>query len=196
MTTAMHDSATHDPPAGLVGGLAVRLVVGLIVGLTVGGMVGETGGLIDSHGPLCVWQVVPPVNITEPHPGVFVVDFGVQHGNLRHHSWAAFSRNLQRYATPPRALWGCASLGEQASAPDADACLQSDAVPVRFGAPLQTNLAGVCKLSNIKLARGAHVTLRHGEILQHAGLPDLGKNVDPTMPYVLWPCCDRAVTVL
>ena len=53
------------------------------------------------------------------------------------------------------------------------------------GPPFQTNLAGVCKLSNIKLARGASVTLRHGEILQHAGLPDLGKNVDPTMPYVL-----------
>ena len=31
----------------------------------------------------------------------------------------------------------------------------------------------------------ASVTLRHGEILQHAGLPDLGKNVDPTMPYVV-----------
>ena len=46
-----------------------------------------------------------------------------------------------------------------------------------------TNLAGVCKLKNIRLAAGQSVVLRHAEVMQHALLPDL-KTVDPTMIYV------------
>eukprot|EP00041_Stephanoeca_diplocostata_P034630 m.1188790 g.1188790 ORF g.1188790 m.1188790 type:complete len:564 (+) comp24554_c3_seq2:1260-2951(+) len=74
-----------------------------------------------SSPPVSVDRVIAPVSVTEPHPGIFVVDFGV-------------------------------------------------------------NVAGVCKLSNIKLPTGANVTLRHGEILQHAHLPDV-KNPDVSMPY-------------
>jgi hypothetical protein len=35
------------------------------------------------------------------------------------------------------------------------------------------NQAGVCKLSNIMLAKGANVTMKHAEIMQHALLPDV-----------------------
>jgi alpha-L-rhamnosidase len=40
------------------------------------------------------------------------------------------------------------------------------------------NLAGVVELMGIMCNRGSTVTLRHGEIMQHSGLPDL-KNPDP-----------------
>ena len=71
--------------------------------------------------PVMLDVVVKPVAITQPSPGVFVVDFGV-------------------------------------------------------------NQAGVCKLSNIKLPKGASVTLVHAEILQHALLPGV-PSPDPKMIY-------------
>jgi len=44
------------------------------------------------------------------------------------------------------------------------------------------NLAGVSKLVNIKCTRGSTITLKHAEILQHAGIPGW-PTVDPTMIY-------------
>jgi hypothetical protein len=46
------------------------------------------------------------------------------------------------------------------------------------------NVAGVCRLRNIHVSAGAAITLRHGEILQHRGLPDLNGTVDPRRIYV------------
>lgn len=46
------------------------------------------------------------------------------------------------------------------------------------------NVAGVCRLRNIKIRAGAAVTLRHAEILQHPGLPDLNGTVDSRRIYV------------
>ena len=72
-----------------------------------------TGVMLPWSAPqVAVSREVVPVAITEPKPGVFVVDFGV-------------------------------------------------------------NLAGVCRLHNINLPAGANVTLRHAEVLQHAGLPGI-----------------------
>jgi len=45
------------------------------------------------------------------------------------------------------------------------------------------NLAGVCRISGVEGASGQVVQLRHGEILQHTGLPDLKGKVDPEMIY-------------
>eukprot|EP01062_Namystynia_karyoxenos_P058420 TRINITY_DN4996_c0_g1_i3.p1 TRINITY_DN4996_c0_g1~~TRINITY_DN4996_c0_g1_i3.p1 ORF type:complete len:1051 (+),score=334.33 TRINITY_DN4996_c0_g1_i3:104-3154(+) len=45
----------------------------------------------------------------------------------------------------------------------------ADTFTVDFG----SNMAGVCRLKDLKLQSGAAVTLRHGEILQHKGLPGL-----------------------
>jgi len=66
-------------------------------------------------------RVIKPVGITQPYPGVFVVDFGV-------------------------------------------------------------NNAGVAKLSNIKIAKGANVTMKFAEIMQHAMIPGV-PNPDPKMIY-------------
>ena len=49
---------------------------------------------------------------------------------------------------------------------------------VDFGA----NLAGVVRLVNVKCKAGDTITLHHGEIMQHAGIPGL-KNVDPKRVY-------------
>ena len=47
------------------------------------------------------------------------------------------------------------------------------------------NVAGVCRLNNIRVRAGANITLRHGEILQHSGLPDLHPStLDPRRIYV------------
>ena len=47
------------------------------------------------------------------------------------------------------------------------------------------NLAGVCRLTNIRVRAGTNITLRHGEILQHSGLPDLRpSSLDPRRIYV------------
>lgn len=46
-----------------------------------------------------------------------------------------------------------------------------------------SNLAGVVKLKGITCAAGSNITLRHAEIMQHAGLPDV-PNPDPRMIYV------------
>ena len=49
---------------------------------------------------------------------------------------------------------------------------------VDFGA----NLAGVTRLVGVKCKAGDTITLHHGEILQHAGIPGL-KNADPKRVY-------------
>ena len=46
------------------------------------------------------------------------------------------------------------------------------------------NVAGVCRLTNIRVQAGANITLRHGEIMQHRGLPDLSPDtLDPKRVY-------------
>jgi len=44
--------------------------------------------------------------------------------------------------------------------------------------------AGVTKLKGLTCPAGATIRIRHAEILQHKGLPDLGNTTDPTMIYV------------
>lgn len=45
------------------------------------------------------------------------------------------------------------------------------------------NKAGVCRLRLKRCPRGARLILRHAEIMQHNGLPDLHDAADPTMIY-------------
>lgn len=54
-----------------------------------------------------------------------------------------------------------------------------DVFVVDFG----VNVAGVCRIRGINGATGQIIKLRHAEILQHTGLPDLKSVVDPEMIY-------------
>jgi len=72
--------------------------------------------------PVEVLEIVPPINLTNPHPAIYVFDFGVRR-------------------------------------------------------------AGVVRLKNIACAAGHTIVLRHGEIRQHPGLPDLHGHVDTGMIY-------------
>ena len=45
------------------------------------------------------------------------------------------------------------------------------------------NRAGVCRLKGLVCPRGGTIVLRHAEIMQHAGLPDLKGHADPSMIY-------------
>eukprot|EP00039_Didymoeca_costata_P007980 m.106752 g.106752 ORF g.106752 m.106752 type:complete len:1146 (-) comp13901_c0_seq1:23-3460(-) len=59
----------------------------------------------------------------------------------------------------------------------------TEAEPGVFVVDFGVNQAGIVKLSGIKIPKGSNVTIMHGEILQHEGLPDL-KKVNPKEIYV------------
>ena len=64
-------------------------------------------------------------------------------------------------------------------APIAVASPRPNLYVVDFGA----NIAGVCELRKVVCPAGTSITLRHAEIMQHAGLPDLHNQSDPAMIY-------------
>ncbi len=94
-------------------------------------------------------------------------------------AWAAATALPSCYPQGPMTAWSAPPvLLDRVLAPKAVTQPRPGVFVVDFG----ENVAGVCKLSNIELAAGANVTLRHAEILQHKLLPDL-KSPDPAMIY-------------
>ena len=80
----------------------------------------------------------------------------------------------------PMRVWSAPPVQEDRSikpvnivAVDAPSPSSSKVFVVDFG----VNVAGVCRLRNLKVSTGDNVTLRHAEILQHSGLPDLNGTV-------------------
>ena len=92
-------------------------------------------------------------------------------------------------AGPPGAMraWSAPAVQEDRSIKPASIAVVDSPSPSTspiFVVDFGVNVAGVCRLRNIKVRAGANVTLRHAEILQHAGLPDLNGTVLPGRIYV------------
>ena len=73
----------------------------------------------------------------------------------------------------PMRAWAAPAVVEDRAIKPVNISVVASSAGKVFVVDFGVNVAGVCRLSNIRIHAGANITLRHGEILQHRGLPDL-----------------------